>query len=396
MAASVPEVKQTDPQVVYVNYWYEPHMRSLDDLLSTYATLAHWTEAVAEAGVAVTVLQRFPQDRDEVRNKVRFVLRQDRYGAHLGKAQVPLAFHQAIRKHCRPEGGAGAIVHINSLMFPLQLLALRAGLPHHAGTIVQHHAERPAAGLRRRVQACGLRSADAFFFAACELALDWRNRGLIAPEQPVYEVMEGSTTFRRQDRGAARARTGLAGSPVVLWVGRLIELKDPLAVLRGFELVLRDMHGARLYMVYGDDTLLPDVRRLIAGSPALSASVTLIGAVPHADLEVIYNSADYFVLGSHYEGSGYALVEALACGVVPVVTDIASFRALTGQGRIGACWPPGDFGAFADAFRRVSRHSLPDLSDRAVEFFEEHLSWAAIARKAVRAYREVAGRRAPA
>ena len=44
-------------------------------------------------------------------------------------------------------------------------------------------------------------------------------------------------------------------------------------------------------------------------------------------------AADLFVLGSHREGSGYSLIEALACGLPPVVTDIHAFRTLTGCGR---------------------------------------------------------------
>ena len=50
-------------------------------------------------------------------------------------------------------------------------------------------------------------------------------------------------------------------------------------------------------------------------------------------------AADLFVLGSHREGSGYSLIEALACGLPPIVTDIPSFRSLTGAGVVGALWP---------------------------------------------------------
>ena len=44
-----------------------------------------------------------------------------------------------------------------------------------------------------------------------------------------------------------------------------------------------------------------------------------------------YGAADVFVSGSHSEGSGYALIEAMSAGVVPVVTDIPSFRAIAGD-----------------------------------------------------------------
>jgi glycosyltransferase involved in cell wall biosynthesis len=390
MAGRAPE--GTGLHVAYLNYWYEPGMKSLEDLLGAYSTLAHGTAALAAEGARVTVVQRFARDEEVERGGVRFVLVRDRCAPHLGKLQVPRAFQRAARKVCAASGEK-TVIHFNSLQFPLQLRALKAVVPRESVIVVQHHAEKPSRGLRGRVQAWGLRSADAFFFAASELSDAWIEQGLISRRQPVYEVMEGSTAFRRQDRGPARARTGMTGDPVVLWVGRLIALKDPLSVLWGFDLVLRQESRARLYMAYGDDTLLPAIRECLAQSPRLAASVTLLGNLPHADLEAVYNSADYFILGSHYEGSGYALAEALACGLGPVVTDIASFRALTDRGRIGALWRPGESATFAEAFLRVRREPWQTLSDRAVRFFEEQLSWEAIARKAVRAYREIAARR---
>jgi glycosyltransferase involved in cell wall biosynthesis len=392
VTATASGAKQGPLQVVYVNYWYEPGMESLDDLLSIYATEAQWTRTVAAAGAEVTVLQRFSRNARVERDGVRFLLRRDDYAAHLGKWQAPRTFHHAARDLCDRPGVGQIVFHLNGLHFPVQLRALRAALPPESRIIVQHHAERPARGLRRLVQGWGLRAADGFLFAAEGLAKAWSDHGLITPQQPVYEVMEGSTDFRRQDRAAARARTGLAGDPVVLWVGRLIGLKDPLTVLRGFEMVLRQTPGSRLYMAFSNNDLLSEVRDCIARSAVLSCAVSLLGRLPHADLEAVYNSSDYFVLGSHYEGSGYALTEALACGVVPVVTNIESFRVLTDQGRIGACWTPGDSTAFAEAFQRARSEPLPEVSERATRFFDEHLSWPAIARKAICAYGEMAGR----
>ena len=59
--------------------------------------------------------------------------------------------------------------------------------------------------------------------------------------------------------------------------------------------------------------------------------VTLVGRVDRDELPNYYGAADVFVSGSHYEGSGYALIEAMSAGVVPVVTDIPSFRAIAGD-----------------------------------------------------------------
>lgn len=382
-------------RIVYLNYWYEPEMQSLEDLLATYVTMARWGEALHAEGAEVTVFQRFHQNARIERGGVEFVLHKDRQAPRLPKWQVPRSFHRRIQQLVAEISWQGALaaVHFNGLHFPLQLRALRAGLPTTSPIAVQHHAERPARGLRRTLQQWGLGGADGFFFAASELASAWVADGLIRTNQPVYQVMEGSTCFRRQDRAAARARTGFTGDPILLWVGRLIPLKDPLTVLRGFEAILHERPGARLYMVYGTDDLLPEVRACIAERRLLVGSVTLLGPRPHVELESMYNSADYFVLGSHYEGSGYALAEALACGVVPVVTNIASFRTLTDGGTIGACWPPGDSAAFAAALHQAASTPHQIHAERAVEFFEEHLSYPAIARDAIAAYRDLAMKR---
>src|SRR5207247_434398 len=135
------------------------------------------------------------------------------------------------------------------------------------------------------------------------------------------------------------ARTAL------LWVGRLNANKDPLTVLDGFERSLGALPAATVTMIYTAEDLLPAVRERIERSAVLKERVRLVGTVPHARLPEFYSAADMFVLGSHREGSGYALMEACACGAVPVVTDIPTFRLLTG-GVVGALWTPGDAAAF--------------------------------------------------
>jgi glycosyltransferase involved in cell wall biosynthesis len=383
--------------VVFLIYIYEPDVTTPDGLLDRYSTIRPWARALGAEGAKVTVLQRFYRDLDFEEHGIRFDFRADSYGPKLRKWQIPLSFHGAVRKACETNDSgmtSATVVHVNGLLFSLQMRILRTALPSSCGIVAQHHAEKPRRMMGRPLQSWGLRAADGFFFAARDLACCWVDRGLITKSQRIFQIMEGSTSFRCDDRAIARARTGLSGNPVVLWVGRLVALKDPLTVLDGFERVLQHIPEARLYMVYSSDDLLSPVRERIASGTRLSGAVTLLGSVAHAKLEHLYNSADYFVLGSHYEGSGFSLAEALACGVVPVVTDIPSFRAMTDNGRIGSCWAPGSAAAFTEAFLQVTRRPLRELSDRAVGFFHAHLSYPAIARDSIRAYQEVVSARA--
>ena len=136
--------------------------------------------------------------------------------------------------------------------------------------------------------------------------------GFITARQRVYDVLEASTTLGPIDRETARSISRTEGCPAVLWVGRLNVGKDPMTVLEGFERALASLPEAVLTMVYGEEDLLPAVRRRIAASSVLARSVRLVGRVPHSQMPAFYSAADLFVLGSAHEGSGYALIEACA------------------------------------------------------------------------------------
>jgi glycosyltransferase involved in cell wall biosynthesis len=234
-----------------------------------------------------------------------------------------------------------------------------------------------------------MRAADAFFFTAVRDADPWRQAGFIASRQPVHPVLESSTTIRPVDRFTAREDTRLEGDPALLWVGRLNENKDPLTILDGYEAALSRLPGAMLTLIYGTGDLLPGVTRRLQASARLAGRVRLRGAVPHEHMASFYSAADLFVLGSHHEGSGYALLEACACGLPPVVTDIPTFRSMTDEGSIGALWPPGEPSAFADALVEVAGRDGRALRRQVLGHFERALSWTAVARQAADAYAAV-------
>jgi glycosyltransferase involved in cell wall biosynthesis len=385
--------RETRLHVIFANYFYESDLGTPKDLLDRYSTIRPVALALRDEGAEVTVIQRFHTNASLNDTGVRFEFRADHCDANLRKWQIPRSFQYAVRDACTQSETTKVVVHIHGLFYPLQTRALRSELPPECAIVAQHHAERPSTGFRRAWQKWGLRSVDGFFFAARELANSWTDCGVISKNQQVYEVMEGSNSFQRKNRASARARTGLKGDPVVLWVGNLTENKDPLTVLAGFEQVHLQIPEARLYMAYRETHLLRAVRDRIASSATLRNVVTLLGNVAHHELEKIYNSADYFVLGSHYEGSGFALAEAMACGVVPIVTAIPSFLAMTDDGQIGACWTVGDSRSFANAFIRISAQGIEDLSAQALRFFDRRLSYRAIARASLRAYEELVSRR---
>jgi glycosyltransferase involved in cell wall biosynthesis len=388
-------------KVAVVNYAFGDGFPDPESLLASYRTLTGWAEALARAGHVVHVIQRFHRDARIVSDPVQYTFCRDGDKGRPRSRPWPSRMHRAIVK-TQPD-----LVHVNGLDAPFQTWLLRRRLPPAVGVIVQDHASggpvtsRGSSSRDRRhvlmpgsiLKRALMRAPDAYFFTAAELSRAWQRAGLIQADQPVYQVLEASTTMRPADRDASRRESGIQGDPAVLWVGRLNENKSPLTVLEGFDLSLERLPDAVLTMIYGSDDLLPSVIQRLRASQRLASRVKLLGSIPYDRMSAFYSAADLFILGSHHEGSGYALIEACACGLPPVVTDIPTFRIITGGGAIGALWPTGDAGACSNALVSAASRDRRAFRQQVLDHFARDLSWTAVARQASMAYAEVLGRR---
>jgi glycosyltransferase involved in cell wall biosynthesis len=155
-------------------------------------------------------------------------------------------------------------------------------------------------------------------------------------------------------------------------------------VLAAFGRAAPALPDARLWCCYQRAPLLGAVRRAIADSPALRGRVTLLGARPHAEMQDLFRAADFHVQASHHEGSGYSVIEAMACGTPPLVTDLPSFRRIVDGA--GSLTPVGD--GLALAASMVAWADRDPLARRraARARFDEALSYTTIGRELRAAY----------
>ena len=381
--------------VALVNYNHYARFKTVESLLEHYYNLWGWGEGLTEAGAQVRVFQRYYCDRRLRHGNLDVVLFHE-YGPRLRGWQIPRRFHRTIAASCKTASDAGSdvLVHLGGMVFPMQTRSLRRMLPKSCALVAQHHGEEPWTGIRGLLQRRAMRGVDGFLFTTEAHAEPWLDRGVIASPNLVHTVMEGSSAFVAGPKTQARGTTDIQGDPAVLWTANLDANKDPLTLLDGFEKVLPSFPRARLSMAFRRDDLLKEVAQRLAQSPALEGAVTLLGRIPRNRMAAYYQSADLFVQGSHREAAGLSMLDAMACGAVPVVTDIPSFRVMTHHGRLGALWKAGDATDFERAFRQVMRQPLELQRQAAIDYFEEHWSFAAIGRKAVGIYREVLERSA--
>jgi glycosyltransferase involved in cell wall biosynthesis len=283
------------------------------------------------------------------------------------------------------------VFHVHGLDSPRQVAALCAAIPEPP-IILQDHASGVPRVWRRAAMRRGLRAASGVAFCALTQAKPFKDAGLIAADTPIYEIPESTTRFAMGDQCEARRVTAVTGNPAVLWVGHLDVNKDPLTVLQGISDAARVLPDLTLYCCFGNAPLLQAVRRRVEADPLLRSRVQLLGCVPHDRVELLMRAADIFVLGSHREGSGYSLIEAMACGLSPVVTDIPSFRSLTGAASVGRLWACGDAPGLSKALLAVAHEAAASRS-RVRAHFERSLSFHALSAKLSAMYDDAIARR---
>jgi glycosyltransferase involved in cell wall biosynthesis len=114
--------------------------------------------------------------------------------------------------------------------------------------------------------------------------------------------------------------------------------------------------------------VVEELQRLVAAR-GLERRIEFSGAVSDADLESLFNTADLFLMASHYEGYGMVLAEAMAHGL-PIVTTTGGAAAETVPDDAALKAAPGDIDALGAAIARALddatlRQQLSDASWKA-------------------------------
>jgi glycosyltransferase involved in cell wall biosynthesis len=364
-------------RVAQISFFLDPLQRNAARILQDWWPLVDAAEVVVQAGASVSVIQACCESQNVTRNGVSYHFVSPERGS---SSIAPSAAFASLLRELQPD-----VFHVHGLSFCADLLAL-AKLAPHTPIFLQDHAEKLPRLWRRSAFRRGVAVAAGVSFCALEQARRFREARLFHPQTALFEIPECSSRFAPGDAHAARLATGVHGDPAVLWVGHLNANKGPLAVLAGIAAAVERLPGLQLWCCFGSAPLMPEVRARIDADPRLRGRVHLLGKVPHATIEQLMRAADLFVLGSRNEGSGCSLIEALACGLPPVVTDIPSFRALTGNGKVGMLWPHGDSARMCEALLSVASRPRQPTRSAVRAHFDNEVSFAAVGRKLVDAY----------
>ena len=186
-------------------------------------------------------------------------------------------------------------------------------------------------------------------------------------------------------------RYGLGDSPLTLVsVARLERnkgLQEGIAALA----LLRDRlpRGWR-WLIIGKGSEEATLRTAIAQAGFVT-NITLVGALPDAEVHSLLSRADLALVPSLYEGSSLAALEALTHRLPVVATTVGGLPDKILPGRTGFLAAPGDPAAFAAALTEAltARDRWPKFGEAGRALVEEHFSWGALADDYLTLYRNL-------
>jgi glycosyltransferase involved in cell wall biosynthesis len=111
-------------------------------------------------------------------------------------------------------------------------------------------------------------------------------------------------------------------------------------LIRAIPGVLGVVPNAR-FLIAGDGLERENLREEV-GRLGIAASVEFLGKIPHEDMPSLLEKTDVYVSTSLSDGTSVSLLEAMASGAFPVVTDIAANKEWITDGVNGFLVPIDD------------------------------------------------------
>jgi glycosyltransferase involved in cell wall biosynthesis len=372
-----------------LNPGYGITIETPEQLVQRYEYPREMSIALGQQGVPVTVIQGFHSDgRFQGEYLDYWLYRTDtnrigmksyfREGSDRRTVVVPKLTADMLKKvkELKPD-----VVHVPSIALcfvldPLMRLCEEVRIP----VTGSYHGGLPGKWFWRRCRQRNVLSRmSAFFFNSQEQADPWLDSGVITDRSRIVLCPETSSSFERLPKAESRAALSITGDPVFLWAGRLMPQKDPLTALTAFSRIVGTLPDASLYIAYVEHTMLDEVRDCVSQDPKLTNRVHLASNQKRQEMKLLMNAADFLLQTSLREVASRSVLEAMACGTIPILSDIAAFRALTMNGRFGLLFPPGDAEALAGVVLKHLETGDEDLADRAYDHFKRDLTFDRIA-----------------
>ena len=186
-----------------------------------------------------------------------------------------------------------------------------------------------------------------------------------------------------------RAAHGLPGE-YILFVGTIEPRKNLEGLMRAYASLVIDLHDAPWLVIVGRRGWLNDPIHALPSALGIADRIQWIEDFPEDDLPALYTGASALCLPSLYEGFGFPVLEAMACGAPVVCSDRSSLPEIAGDAAILV--DPDLPSSIEDGLRRALTDTSHTAELRRRGFIQAaKFTWAETGRKALEVYRRVLG-----
>ena len=228
-------------------------------------------------------------------------------------------------------------------------------------------------------------------------------RSLVSHRGQIEVIPCGTDTnnFRLTSKTHARTKLKLSShEKVILYVGRFDERKGIETLVRAFALLKeQELTNLKLLIVGGSSANMPDGderKRIeeIVDELGMREATIFAGRIGHDILPLYYAAADVCVIPSHYEPFGLVAIEAMACGVPVVASDVGGLKFTIIPEETGLLVEAKNIEAFASAIRRILFDDLwvRKMRKQASANVNQRFSWAGVSIQLSELYRHVLAR----
>jgi glycosyltransferase involved in cell wall biosynthesis len=332
-----------------------------------YCSAGPWRDEIERAGVPVTHVP-------------------------LARAVRPLADLRALlalTAHFRRERFDLVHTHTPKANLLGRLAARAAGVPLVVGTehgLFYYNMRGAQRAFYRWLARLGAWCSDVVFFVSAEDVRVATTTDRVCPPSKAIHLAAGVGVdierFRPSAELRRQTRTALSYGDddlVVGMVGRLTYEKGYAEFFQAASLLSPTLPQARFLVIGPSDAVSQEEFERLVATLGLSSRVRFLGM--RTDMPELYNAMDVVALPSHREGLPVTLMEAAACGLPAVATDIRGCREVIVAGQTGLLVPPRDAAALAAALERVLsdpvlRARLGQAArQRAEAVYDQRLAW---------------------
>ena len=145
-----------------------------------------------------------------------------------------------------------------------------------------------------------------------------------------------------------------AARPTLVWLRAFHEIYNPSLAPRVIKELAAEFPEIRLIMVgpdKGDGSL--QIMLSLARELDVTHEIEVIGGIPRAQVPEMLGKADIFINTTNYDNTPVSVIEAMACGLCVVTTNVGGIPYLLEHEHDALLVPPDDAPAMAAAVRRI-------------------------------------------